>query len=333
MTATHRAIEVDPARDMAIGIVEHRDADKPAPGQVVIDVLAATINPADLLTLEGRYGVRPKRSYVPGSECVGVIAAVAPDVTSCAVGDLVIPMGIGAWRERIVSDARALIVLPQGTNIDQAAMLKANPATALVMLDEIVDLAEGDWVLVNAANSAVGQNVIRLARARGVRTAAIVRRKEAAATVAVLGCDLAIVDDGSTPYQLPEGASARLALDAIGGDHTARLGAALAEGGRVVTYGLLSGEAPKLAAHDLVFRDVTLRGFWLARWFTQSKPAHIASVYAELVRLLARGEVGALVEARYRLEDFGKALAHAAGSRNGKILLVTPRYEERGGKV
>lgn len=327
MTVSHYAIEVRPEREMEISIVKHENSGVLAPGKVAIDVLAATINPADLLTLEGRYGVRPKRDYVPGSECVGIVSAIADDVTSCAVGDLVIPMGIGCWREQIISDARALIRLPQGTNIDQAAMLKANPATALVMLNEIADLAAGEWILINAANSAVGQNLIRLARARGICTAAIVRRKEAAAIVEELGSNLVIVDDGSSPYSLPEQAVARLAFDAIGGMQTARLGAALADGGTVVTYGLLSGEAPQILAHDLVFRDVTLRGFWLSRWFTQSDPAHISSTYAELVRLLEQGQVGAEVEAHYLLQDFREAIAHASQSRNGKILLVTPRYQ------
>ncbi|WP_436638759.1 zinc-dependent alcohol dehydrogenase family protein [Microbaculum sp. FT89] len=297
-------------------------------GQVRIDVLAATINPADLLTLEGRYGVKPKRRYVPGSECVGIVSAVADDVASCAVGDLVIPMGLGAWRERIVCDARSLIVLPEGTDIDQAAMLKANPATALVMLEEMVALSDGDWVLLNAANSAVGQNVIKLAKARGLRTAAVVRRQQAAETVRALGCDLAIVNDGTTSFQLPQGGNVRLALDAIGGRHTARLGAAVADGGTIVTYGLLSSEAPQIDAHDLVFRNVSLRGFWLARWFTESTPTHVNSVYSRLVGLLGKGEVGARVEARYPLQEFEKALAHAASSRDGKILLTSRRYQD-----
>ena len=127
---------------------------------------------------------------------------------------------------------------------------------------------------------------------------------------------------------LPGGEKARLALDAIGGNATERLAAAVADKGTVVNYGLLSGDSPRLSAHDLVFRGLTLRGFWLASWFATAGPARIKQVYGQLVGWLSEGRIGAKVDARYPIERAAEAVAHAAREgRDGKVLITTQFYK------
>lgn len=287
-------------------------------------MMIVTINPADLLMLEGRYGVRPPAPFIPGSEGVGRISAVGPDVT-LKIGDIVMPMPGNTWIEQITLSARHVVPLAANVDREQAAMLKANPATALVMLEDIIPMQPGDWVILNAANSAVGQNVVKVGRALGLRVACVVRREEAAQMLRDLGAEVVIVDDGTgAAPALPEGAKARLALDAIGGVATERLAAAVADGGTVVNYGLLSGESPRLSAHDLVFRGLSLRGFWLASWFATAGPARIKQVYGQLVTWLDDGKIGAKVDARYPIEQTREAVAHAAREgRDGKVLITT----------
>jgi len=296
----------------------------PGPGEVTVDMLIVTINPADLLMLEGRYGVRPPAPFIPGSEGVGRISAVGPDVT-LKVGDIVMPMPGNTWAEQITIPARHVVPLAVDVDLEQAAMLKANPATALVMLEDIIPMQPGDWVILNAANSAVGQNVVKVGRALGLRIACVVRREGAAQALRDLGAEVVIVDDGTgAAPALPEGAKARLALDAIGGVATERLAAAVADGGAVVNYGLLSGDSPRLSAHDLVFRGLALRGFWLASWFAKAGPARIKQVYGQLVTWLDEGKIGAKVDARYPIERTPEAVAHAAREgRDGKVLITT----------
>lgn len=302
--------------------VIERDLDAPGPGQLRLEMLAMTINPADLLMLEGRYGVRPKHAFTPGAEGVARVAELGDGVSGFAVGDIVIPMAGSAWVEEMVTDARSVIALKPGVDLDQAAMLKANPATALVMLQDIAAVRPGDYVIQNAANSAVGGNVIAIARKLGIETLNIVRRPEAAEQLRAQGADNVFVD---TP-----GAGAprcKLALDAIGGAATAILSRQLENGGKVSTYGLLSGQPCQVDAHDLVFRDVTLRGFWLADWFKTATPARISQVYAQLVDWLDEGVVGAPVAGKYPIEQVKDAVAHAAReNRDGKILLTTRHY-------
>jgi NADPH:quinone reductase-like Zn-dependent oxidoreductase len=307
-----------------IAVVTKPAAAAPGPGEVTVDMLIATINPADLLMLEGRYGVRPPAPFIPGSEGVGRISAVGEGV-ALAVGDIVMPMPGNTWREQITLSARHVVPLSADVDLDQAAMLKANPATALVMLEDIVPMQAGDWVILNAANSAVGQNVVQVGRALGLRVACVVRRKDAVQALRDLGADAVIVDDGTGPAPvLPDGARAKLALDAIGGMATERLAACVADGGTVVNYGLLSGQSPRLSAHDLVFRGLTLRGFWLASWFAVAGPVRIKQVYGQLVTWLNEGMVGARVDARYPIAQAADAVAHAAREgRHGKVLLTT----------
>lgn len=295
----------------------------PAAGEVLIEMTRMTINPADLLLLEGRYGHQPPAPFVPGAEGVGRILAVGAGVKGLAPGDMAIPLASGNWRSHRVLKARHMIPMPAGVDPDQAAMLTANPATALVMLEDLVALSPGDWVALNAANSALGQNVLRLAAPMGLRVAAIVRREGAAAVPRALGAAAVLVDDGSgTAHSMPEGAGAKLGLDAIGGASTERLGSLMADGGKVVTYGLLSGEAPRLTAHDLVFRGLTLRGFWLADWFAKASPARTQALFARLTDHLADGLIGARVEAHFPLQRVADAVAAAArDAREGKILL------------
>lgn len=321
---TIHAVEATGNGLQALSVVTKPAPPPPGPGEVTVDMLIVTINPADLLMLEGRYGVRPPAPFIPGSEGVGRISAVGPDVT-LKPGDIVMPMPGSTWTEQITLPARHVVPLAADVDLDQAAMLKANPATALVMLEDIVPLQPGDWVILNAANSAVGQNVIKVGKALGIRIACVVRREGAAQVLRDLGADAVIVDDGSGPAPLlPDEAKARLALDAIGGEATERLAAAVVDGGTVVNYGLLSGQSPRLSAHDLVFRGLTLRGFWLASWFARSRPERIKQVYAQLVTWLAEGKIGARVDAHYPITRSAEAVAHAAREgRDGKVLITT----------
>lgn len=294
----------------------------PKEGEIRLDLLAMTINPADLLMLTGDYGIRPRKPFTPGAEAAARVVELGPGVDTVRVGDIVLPMPGNCWTETMTIPAAQTIRMPDGIDLAQAAMLKANPATASVMLRDIRSLTAGDWVVQNAGNSAVGQNIVRIAAKRGLNLLSIVRRPEAAEQARAAGAEHVIVDRGEGPIDtdLPK---AQLAFDAVGGRATERLGALMADGGIVCTYGLLSGQSPRLTAHDLVFRDLRLKGFWLATWFRTAPPDRIAATYRELTEWLAEGSIGAPVAATYDIGDYVEAIRHAAREgRDGKILLT-----------
>lgn len=298
-----------------------------AAGQVLIEVLAAPINPSDVLTLTGEYGLLPPLPAVGGNEGVGRIAELGPEVTNLKLGQTVLlPIQGGSWATHMVGTAKHLIALPDGADPKQLAMITINPPTALLMLSDIVALEPGDWVIQNAANSAVGTYLIQLAKARGLRTINVVRRESAVEAVRAAGADVVLVDGedlGKRAREAAQKTPIKLGIDAVGGLATQHIAQSLGEGGVVVNYGAMSGEACQISPASFVFRDVSLRGFWLSRWFQQATPARRAEVFGEIAQRVAAGELQARVQATYPLEKIKDAVAAAAaGERDGKILIL-----------
>jgi NADPH:quinone reductase-like Zn-dependent oxidoreductase len=297
-----------------------------AAGQALVKVLAAPINPSDVLTLTGEYGMLPPLPAIGGNEGVGEVLEVAADVTSLKPGQTVLlPVGCGTWRTHLVADAKQLIPLPSA-DPQQLAMLTVNPPTAYLMLRDFVDLQPGDWVIQNAANSGVGSYLIQLAKIRGLKTINVVRRDSAVAAVQAEGGDVVLVDGPDLPKRVREatgGAPVKLGIDAVGGASTDHLASSLAEGGVLVNYGRMSGEPCQINPGSFVFRDVTLKGFWLARWFRQATPQQQMQLFGELIQLIASGKLKARIAATYDISQIKQAVAAAAGGeRDGKIVLV-----------
>lgn len=296
-------------------------------GQVLIQVLAAPINPSDVLTLTGLYGQLPPLPAVGGNEGVGKVVQLGPDVISPAVGQTVLlPVGSGTWATHIVADAKRLMPLPNDADPQQLAMMTVNPPTASLMLSEFVDLAPGEWVIQNAANSGVGAYLIQLAKIRGLKTVNIVRRESAVAGVQAMGGDVVLVDGSGLAKRVAEatgGAAIRLGIDAVGGKSTDNLAMCLAQGGTLVNYGMMSGEPCIVSPSSFVFRDITLRGFWLAFWFRNATPAQQMAVFGEVAQLIAAGKLHTPIQATYDVSEIKQAVAEAAkGEREGKILIV-----------
>jgi NADPH:quinone reductase-like Zn-dependent oxidoreductase len=307
--------------------VEVPDVGAPGPGEVVIEIAAFPINPADLLTITGGYAVRPQLPATLGAEGVGRIAAVGEGVRGLAAGDRVINLGRDNWCQRRKVPAAQALKVPGAADVLQLAMLKVNPATALLMLQSYVELGPGDWVIQDAANSGVGTNLIRLAKADGIRTVNVVRRAALSAPLEAIGADVVAVDGDDLAARVREatgGAPIRLAIDAIGGAMVLRLADCLAEGGTIVNYGLLSGQPCQLGAHHTIFKSITLTGFWLQKSLTAMARADLEALYADLAAKVADGTLHVAIEATYPIEQIKAALAHAGREGRGGKVLVLP---------
>lgn len=322
-----------PAEDVA-ELVEIADPGPPGPGEIVIEVLAGPINPSEFLSFSGRFGKSPPPlPAIAGGEAVGRVAALGQGVSHLAVGDRVLTQyaGRGSWRERIKASAEGMFRLPDNVDPLQLAMLAVNPATAWNMLDKFVALKPGDWVLQNAGNSSVGYNVIQLARRLGVQTVNIVRSEDHVAPLLASGADAVLVDGPDLPARIAAavaGSPIPLAFDAVAGSSTRDLANAVSPGGTVVIYGILSGEKSDLDATDILFRDVSLRGFWLTVWFRDTPQDEKQKLYEKLAKLMNEGAIEIPIEATYPISQVKDALAHAATpGRAGKILLVMNETE------
>ena len=307
--------------------VEVADPGSPVADEVVVRIEASAINPADLLIIRGEYPGPDQLPARQGIEGVGRVFAVGSEVTDYKTGDRVLLLGRGNWAEMVVCKASQLIAIPEELDLLQAAQMKANPPSAYFMLHDYVDLASGDWVIQNAANSAVGQHLIRLAKQMSVKTINVVRRAELIEPLKAIGADLVFVDGDDLGERVRAeigDAYLPLAIDAAGGKPCEHLADCLSDNGVVVNYGFLSGEPCMLTPTHTIIRQIDLTGFWLFTRLFQQSPEEIKTIYAEISDLFVSGALYSPVEATYRFDQVADALAHAEREgRNGKILFVT----------
>src|SRR5215472_8864620 len=306
--------------------VEVPDVGAPGPDEVVLDVLAFPINPADVSFCRGSYRLRPPLPATPGAECVGRVTAVGAGVTQVRPGDLVVNMQRENWvqRRRIRSDDAILV--PAGLDLAQAAMLRINPATALLLLEDHVELKPGDCVIQDVANSAVGRHLIVLAKARGVKTVNVVRRDDVAAELRDLGADVVLKDSPDLAERARAatgGSPIRLGIDAVSGEACKRIGDCVAEGGVVVSYGSMSGQDPTMSRAAVNMRGINLTGFNLGRGLAKRTPEQVHAIYADLAVKFRDGVLKAPIDAFYPIAEIKSALTRAQqGGRHGKVLVL-----------
>jgi trans-2-enoyl-CoA reductase len=302
------------------------DVGAPGPGEVVFDVLAFPINPADISFCRGTYRLKPSLPATPGAECIGRVAAVGAGVSHVAAGDLVINLQRENWAQRRRVKGDDVIAVPAKMDIRQAAMLRINPPSALLLLTAIVPLKRGEWVVQNVANSAVGRLVITLARQRGINTVNVVRRESLFGELQALGADACAVDGpdlAERVQRLTAGGTVRLGLDAVSGRATARIAACLSDGGVVCNYGSMSGEDPVMSRSVLTNNGLSLVGFILGRGLATRSLEEIRRMYAELGQQVLDGTLTAPVETVFPIEEITTALVHAQREgRTGKILVA-----------
>ena len=119
------------------------------------------------------------------------------------------------------------------------------------------------------------------------------------------------------------GAAIKLGIDAVGGDATARLGECLSNEGTLVNYGMMSGMPCTLSSKVIIFKDVTVKGFWLAKWFRTASKEQQMALYGDLTQRVAKGQLKAPIHQTFSVRDIKQAVATAAqGERNGKVLIT-----------
>jgi NADPH:quinone reductase-like Zn-dependent oxidoreductase len=305
-------------------VVEIPDVGTPAAGEVVIALEASPINKSDLMMITGRYGYRPKLPSVMGTEGVGRVIAVGGGVKHLKAGDrTLVPYPAPAWAERIKVDASRLRPLPGG-DVHQFAMLGINPPTAYLILTDFVSLTSGSWVIQNSANSAVGRALIPIAKSLGLKTVNVVRRDDVVAEIKAIGGDVVLVDGPDLAKRVAAetgNAAIALAVDGVGDTSTTNLLGCLAEKGVQVFYSAMSGKPSVVPATQLIYRDLSMRGFWLANWFRDAKPDEITEMYDRLAPLVASGAISAPIAGTYRFAEIAEAVAVASKNR-GKVLLT-----------
>src|SRR5437764_8648847 len=298
---------------------------EPAADEAIVEMRAAPINPADVNAIEGKYPGRREVPAVPGFEGAGVVVDLGANVSTIAKGALVIlPHNIGTWLEALVVKASELVAVPPEIEPVQAAMLKINPMTAWRLLHDYVDLARGDWLIQNAANSAAGCAVIQVARELGFKTVNVVRRAELIDELRALGGDIVLVDGEKLRDEVKAatgGVPIRLGLNSVGGDSALHLANCLAFGGTLVSFGAMSLQPLKIPTGLFIFKDLRFRGIWINHWYDNATHDERMAAFNPLFDMSKRGLLKTKVEKTYSIDQAKEAVTHAMrDKRSGKIV-------------
>ena len=297
---------------------------EPSDGEVLVRLLAATINPSDYGMIGGSYGRLRELPAVAGREGVGVVDAIGHGVSRIGVGARVrFPDG-GAWQETACIPAADVLAVPEDVSIEQAAISFINPPTAYCLLKKIVNLAPGSWVLQNAGNSAVGLSVIQMAKVLGLKTISQVRREALIEPLQALGADRVVIEGSGwveQVNQLTEGESIRLALNSIGGESAMHQIKVLGESGTQVTFGGMVGDLVRFPTRYLIFNNVRMVGFWWDQWCQRAGKDGLDEVMSAVYKMMREGTLKLPVEATYSFAEYERALKHDKSPRLGKILL------------
>lgn len=313
----------DPAEVLS---VQEVPAPEPGPGQALVRVLLSPIHNHDLWTVRGSYGFKPEMPARAGTEAVGVVEALGHGVEHLRVGQRVATGGsFGAWAELIVTPAAGLIPVPDAMPDEAAAQLVSMPFSAIALLDSL-ELSEGDWIVQNAANGAVGRLVAQLAGPRGVNVLGLVRRSDGVHELREQGIErIVATDDAGWRDRVREDvgdAPIVAGVDSVGGSAAGDVVSLLAEDGVLVVFGAMASPTLEIASGDVIFKQVVVKGFWGSKVFPAMDPEKRIALMGELVSGIGSGALTLPVEQVYALDEIADAArASAEQGRRGKILL------------
>lgn len=308
--------------------LEWTEVDDPTPdsNSAIIQVKAAGVMFADLLSISGRYQFKAPLPFVPGSEAAGVVLEAGPH-SRFKPGDRVVTVNLsGAFAEKALAPDRGAFLIPDEMSFANAACFCINYQTGYISLIRRARLCPGDTVLVHAGSSGVGVAAIQLAKAHGAMVIATAGNSEKLDVCRRAGADhvLNYRDDDfvAAVKDLTGGRGADIIYDPVGGDVFDRSTRCLAPEGRIIVIGFASGRIPELAVNKLLLKNISLIGFFLGS-YTLNDIEYVREIQETLYGLYRSGVVKPIIYREYAFDDLPKALS-AIESRTcwGKPVLV-----------
>ena len=318
--------EYGPIEDL---VVEEWDDPSPAADEIVVDVQAAGLNFADILSIAGKYQVRAPTPFVPGNEAAGIVSAVGEDVRRFKVGDHVIgALRGGAFAEKALAAEHMTIPLPDGLSFEQGAAYSVAYGTSYHALKQGAKLQPGETVLVLGAAGGVGYAAVELAKAMGATVIAAASSREKLAFAKEGGADHvvnysrdALKDSVKT---LTDGAGVDVVYDPVGSDLAEQALRSLDWHGRYLVIGFASGDIPQLPANLLLLKEASLIGVWYGPWAERHND-ELQQNAAELDALVAARKIAPRFCEAFALDDFVDAFRLIVERRVlGKVVLTMP---------
>jgi NADPH2:quinone reductase len=298
-------------------------APRPEPGEALVHVVAAGLNFADSLMLQGRYQVRPALPFIPGMELAGVVKALGPGVAGPAPGTRVLAIpGLGALAERICLPASHLLPLPDVMGFDEAAGFGIAYGTSHLALTHVARLQPGETLFVTGAAGGVGLTAVEIGHLLGARVIASARGADRLEAARAAGADVLI--DSEAPGlkdRLRAEGGVDVVYDAVGGPAFDEALRACKPEGRLLAIGFASGQVPQVPANLLLVKNLTLSGFWFGGYQTHA-PQRVAASLAELLRWRAEGRLTPHVSHVLPFDALPQGLELLASRRaTGKVVI------------
>ena len=299
----------------------------PGAGEIAITVAYAGVNRPDIMQRDGRYPPPPGASDLLGLEASGVVAACGPEVGRWKIGDPVTALlPGGGYAEIAVTRAEHALPVPEGMGLREAASLPETFFTVWTNVFERAGLREGENFLVHGGASGIGTTAIQLARAFGARVFATAGGPEKCARCRELGAFRAIdyrsEDFVAVVKEETGGRGAHVILDMVGGDYMARNIRAAARDGRIASIAFLRGSRVEVDFAPAMLKRLTWRGSTLRARSDADKAAIAGALETQVWPRIARGEIRAVVDSVFPLEEVRDAHARMERSEHvGKILL------------
>jgi len=302
---------------------------EPGPNEVRVRMIASPVNPSDLLTIRGKYGVPPDLPFTPGYEGVGVVEAAGPGLIGrMFVGRrvAVLSQSGGNWAEYAVVPSIRVVPVAKDLPDAQVASFFVNPATALAMVRHVLRVPKGAWLLQSAAGSTLGKMIIKLGKHDGFRTVNVVRRREAVDELKALGAD-AVVCSAEGPIDQQVRAAVgrdgvKYAVDPVGGDTGSGVFDSLGDDGRMLVYGTLAQEPLRIDPRRMIAAKRVVEGFYLGHWAAARSKVKMLLLFREIAELIRRGVLETEVGREFPLDAVGEAVREAEGvGHRGKVLL------------
>lgn len=298
----------------------------PGPGEILVEVHAAPVSYMDALMVSGRYQMRPAIPFVPGSDAVGIVAALGPGVTRFHTGDRVAcTRFVGAHGELMVVGEWEAVRIPDGVSFEQAATLLYAYGTAYYALVERARLRAGESVFVTGAAGGVGLATVDLARHLGARVIAGIGSDDKAALVASYGASETI---NYATESLKERIKAitgdkgvDVCMEIVGGEVFEQMTRLMAWGGRLMPIGFTGGKIPSVPMNLPLLKNYSIVGVFYGA-STQRDPRSAAAMFETIMQLVDAGKLRPCVQRVVPFGEVRKAMrAIAERSVQGRIVL------------
>ena len=310
--------------------IEHRPVPKPGKNEVLVKVAYAPINPSDLATLIGYYGLKKPTPVVPGGECSGEVVAAGPGVmASYFLGKRVACGGWGGgggvWSEYVVKSVKGgVLALNKSLSLEQGSMSIINPLTASAFID-ISKKGGHKAILLTAAASSLGKMVNNLGRSEGIQIINVVRRDEQVDLLKAQGATIALnSNEAGFEQQLHDVChqiNARLAFDAVAGPLTNQLLKAMPTNSKVIVFSALSRKKVEASPDLLIFENKQIGSFWLGPWMSTLGLGKMMRLWKRAQKQIP-GHLKSDIRKIYPLQEVKEAISdYTSRMTGGKILL------------